>query len=53
MSPLESVIDIIDEFISDKSRIQRHVVSDAIYLLKSSGMNMNEITELVRDELAI
>jgi len=53
LSSNETVIDIIDELISDKTRFQKHILSDAFYLLKSSGLNTQEITELVRKELSL
>jgi conjugal transfer ATP-binding protein TraC len=53
LSSNESVIDIIDECVSDKTRFQKHILSDAFYLLKSSGLNTQEITELVSKELSL
>ena len=49
----DSVIDIIDGFIGDKTRIQKNVISDALFLLRETGLNTQEISEMIHSELRV
>lgn len=53
LSSSDSVIDIIDGFIEDKTRIQKNVISDALFLLRESGLNTQEISEMIQYELRV